>query len=331
MLLTLSLLTLSGCIKPPLSDPISVTSFKLDTFVTITIYDSQDESLLSECLSICDRYEKMFDRTNPESDLSILNNTVADEQTLVASVDPELAQLIQKGLSYTLLTNGAFHIAMEPVTSLWDFHSEAPVLPDKKAVEASLSLVNASNLSVDENEVIRQKPYPRIDLGGIAKGYIADQLKAYLLENGVKSATINLGGNVLCIGSKPDGELFRIGIRKPFASPDQSAAAIMVSDCSVVTSGVYERYFEQNGKQYHHILDSTTGYPADTDLLSVTILSKSSADADALSTACLVSGLQKGTKLIESLRDVDAIFITKDYKLHYTSGFQQKYKVTEAP
>jgi thiamine biosynthesis lipoprotein len=166
-----------------------------------------------------------------------------------------------------------------------------------------------------------------IDLGAIAKGYIADKIKEYLISNDVNSALIYLGGNVLCIGEKDTGA-FKIGIEKPFDADGNPAAVVSVSDTSIVTSGTYERYFEKDGNFYHHILDKNTGYPIENDLTAVTIITPVSADADALSTTCFSLGLEKGMELLESLDYADGFFITKDEECHYTKGFEEKYQLT---
>ena len=158
-------------------------------------------------------------------------------------------------------------------------------------------------------------PQASIDLGGIAKGYMADCLKKYLENEGVKSALINLGGNILTIGSKSDGSSFRIGIQKPFDEKNATLTSVLAFDSSVVTSGSYERYFELNNQIYHHILDTRTGYPCNNNLASVTILSKESLTGDILSTACFALGVADGVELINSLDDIEAIFITTDYKI----------------
>ena len=168
----------------------------------------------------------------------------------------------------------------------------------------------------------------QIDPGAIAKGYIADLLKEFLQENGVESAIIDLGGNVLCISGRPDGTPFRIGVRRPFSDASDSMVILEVDGRSVVTSGVYERYFEEDGVLYHHLLDPETGYPCDSGLLSVTILSDSSAEGDALSTACFVLGLEKGMELAVSA-GVEAIFIDENYELHFTPGFSTPYTLPE--
>ena len=168
-----------------------------------------------------------------------------------------------------------------------------------------------------------------INLGAIAKGYIADKMKDYLLEEGVESAIIDLGGNVLCVGQRPDGSPFRIGVQMPFADRSETAAVMEISDKSVVSSGIYERYFEQDGVLYHHILNPSTGYPYENDLVSVTIISDESVDGDGLSTTCFALGLDKGMELINSLPDVQAVFITEDYQLHYSEDFENQITLAE--
>ena len=183
---------------------------------------------------------------------------------------------------------------------------------------------------VDGCTVTLTDPEAAIDLGGIAKGYIADRIKDYLVSQGVKSAIIDLGGNILCVGKRPDGEPFRIGIQRPFADRSETAAIVEIDGKSVVSSGIYERYFEKDGVLYHHILNPDTGYPYDNGLVSVTIISDESVDGDGLSTSCFALGLEKGMELIDSLPDVYAVFITEDGQLHFSEGFEDAFTVEYA-
>ena len=180
-------------------------------------------------------------------------------------------------------------------------------------------MVDYTQIKVEGNTVTLPEGM-MIDLGGIAKGYIADELAAFLREQGVTSADLNLGGNVITIGRKPDGTAWRIGVQNPHGSRDESILILNLVDATVVTSGNYERYFELDGVRYHHILDPETGYPVSNGLASVSIITQSSMYADALSTACYVLGLEEGMALIEELEDVEAIFITEDLEIHYSSG-----------
>ncbi len=200
---------------------------------------------------------------------------------------------------------------------------------DISKVKAAAATVDYRKIVIDENEVTLSDADAALDLGGIAKGYIADKMKAYLQGEGITSGLINLGGNVLAIGEKPDGSAYTIGIQKPFDETGEPIASVSVSDQTVVTSGIYERSFTLDGRCYHHILDTATGYPYENDLLSVSVICASSADGDGLSTACFALGLEKGLAYIESLDQTEAIFITSDYKLHVTSGIGTTIPIKE--
>lgn len=305
----------------PAPEPISGTTFKLNTVISLSIYDSDDQSLIDEAFALCDKYEALFSRTNASSELYQLNHGTLPKDTNGYRLSPETAELIGKGLEYGRLSDGAFDIAIEPISSLWDFTSGEKHIPDAAAIEAALDSVNYQDIILTEDHVLFAKDKMGLDLGAIAKGYIADKMKEFLISKGVKSATINLGGNVLCIGSKPDGSAFRVGIQKPFAQRSETICVVDIKDQSVVSSGIYERFFEKDGQLYHHILNPATGYPYDTSLVSVSIISDKSVDGDGLSTTCFALGLEKGMELIDSLPNVYALFITDDYELHYSEGF----------
>lgn len=327
------------------NQPISINSVKLNTAVQITIYDSQDKALLDDCLALCDKYELIFSRTNKKSELYKLNHRkdVSDEdfntdgQTTPYPVSgtadtwhisEDLAALLSEGLDITRESDGAFDIAIAPLTSLWDFTAEDPKVPDDAAIQKALPLCSSDGVTIDGQDITLPSDDIQFDVGAIAKGYIADRLKDFLVKKGVKSAIINLGGNVLCIGSKPDGTPFKIGIQKPFADRNETEAVMDITGKSVVSSGIYERCFKQDGKLYHHILNPQTGYPYDNGLISVTIISDQSVDGDALSTTCFALGLEDGLKFAEK-KGVQAVFITEDYELHYTDGFRDEIKVTD--
>lgn len=327
------------------NEPISISSIKLNTAVQITIYDSQDKALLDDCLALCDKYELVFSRTNEKSELYKLNHrkdtsdkdTNTDRQTTPYPVSgtadtwhisEDLAALLSEGLDITRESDGAFDIAIAPLTSLWDFTAEDPKVPDDAAIQKALPLCSSDGVTIDGQDITLPSDDIQFDVGAIAKGYIADRLKDLLVKKGVKSAIINLGGNVLCIGSKPDGTPFKVGIQKPFADRNETEAVMDITGKSVVSSGIYERCFKQNGKLYHHILNPKTGYPYDNSLVSVTIISDQSVDGDALSTTCFALGLEDGLKFAEK-KGVQAVFITEDYKLHYTDGFRDEINVTD--
>lgn len=327
------------------NQPISISSIKLNTAVQITIYDSQDKALLDDCLALCDKYELIFSRTNEKSELYKLNHRKdvsdgdfgTDGPTTPYPVSgtadtwhisEDLAALLSEGLDITRESDGAFDIAIAPLTSLWDFTAEDPEVPDDAAIQKALPLCSSDGVTIDGEDITLPSDDIQFDVGAIAKGYIADRLKDFLIKKGVKSAIINLGGNVLCIGSKPDGTPFKIGIQKPFADRNETEAVMDITGKSVVSSGIYERCFKQDGKLYHHILNPQTGYPYDNGLISVTIISDQSVDGDALSTTCFALGLEDGLKFAEK-KGVQAVFITEDYELHYTDGFRDEIRVTD--
>lgn len=304
---------LFGC-KIYSKDPIEKTGIYFDTVIQIKIYDSDDISLLEQCFQYCDEFEKTVSRTIETSEIYRLNHA----KGLPVEVSDVTLELIKKGIEYGDLTNGKFDITISPLTELWDFKNNPGILPEEIDILEALSHVNYKNIKIDENTVTLTDPDMALDLGAIAKGYMADFLKSYLTDHGVKSALINLGGNMLTIGTKPDGTNFKIGIQKPFEKQGIAITSVESRDSSVVSSGVYERYFQLDNKIYHHIIDTNSGYPYDNGLLSVTILSEKSVDGDALSTSCFALGLEDGMKLIESLDDINAVFITEDYTIYDT-------------
>ncbi|WP_408632536.1 FAD:protein FMN transferase [Mobilitalea sibirica] len=300
---------------------ITKTAFLLNTVVTITIYDKQEESLLDESMDLIRHYEKIYSRTAKDSELYALNHSMVPFNGKTRQISNELSQLLAYGLSYSKLSEGAFDISTAPISSLWNFTGLSPILPSEDDINNALQLVNYEFIQLNGNELSFSKENIRIDLGAIAKGYIADRVKEYLQSKNVKSAMINLGGNILCIGNKPDGSPFHIGIQKPFADRNETIEVMKLSDVSVVSSGIYERFFSLDGKLYHHILNPETGYPYENDLISVTIISNKSVDGDGLSTSCFALGLEKGLKLLADIPDTYGVFITKDYEIIYSEGF----------
>ena len=274
---------------------------------------------------MADTYEHYFSNTISDSDISKINDADGDYVT----VHDETIELLQKGIYYGDLSNGKFDITIGTLSNLWDFSDKAlekentsstSLVPSDTDIKNALATVNYKNVKIDGNQAALTNADATLDLGGIAKGYIADKMKDYLNENGVTSGIINLGGNILVLGPKDDGNAYRIGIQKPFDEDGNSIASVSITDQTVVSSGVYERYFKENGVLYHHILDTSTGYPYDNHLLGVTIITEKSVDGDGLSTTCFALGLEDGMALIESLPDTEAIFITDDYELHTSSG-----------
>ncbi|MGN0383045.1 MAG: FAD:protein FMN transferase [Eubacterium sp.] len=315
-----------GSIKSFISQtPFSKTYF--DTVVSLEIYSSDsslsNNELINNCYDLCEKYENMFSTTIKGSDIYKINHSKGE----AVEVNSDTIIVINKSLFFSEYSDGAFDITIGPLSSLWNFGSNSGKVPDASDIEQKLNLVDYNNINVvcDENNngtVQLTNPDAAIDLGGIAKGYAADKVKEYLVSEGVTSAIINFGGNILTIGCKPNSAGFTIGIQKPFAKTNETAATVSVNNKAVVTSGVYERYFYKKEVLYHHILDTSTGYPCDNGIYSVTVMTDSSCDADALSTTCLALGLEKGKELIEFMINTEAVFILEDGTIETTSGIK---------
>lgn len=317
-LLSASILLLSGCSGLPRERSQTYTDTLFDTVISVQIFDSVDEDVLKGCEKLCKKYDSMFSNKIEDSEISRINSAGGNP----VEVSKETIKLIKKGIYYSEMSDGVFDITIAPVSNLWDFKAETPLVPSPDAIAEAVSHVNYENIIIRDNTVKLTDPHAGIDLGAIAKGYIADRIKDYLEEEGVRHAMINLGGNVLAMGSKLDGSDYNIGIQKPFDETGEPITSVKISDKSVVTSGIYQRYFKADGKIYHHILDPNTGYPCENNLYSVTILTDSSLTADALSTTCFLLGYDRGMKLINQLDNVDAVFITNDNQIHYSKNFQ---------
>ena len=298
--LSLVLLMLCGC--TPQEN--KATRFLLDTVVTLTA--ACDSKTLDGAFLLCEEYERLLSRTIEGSDVYTLNNSEG-----FVEVDEHTKNIIEKSIYYGDLSNGKFDITIYSVSSLWDFNGVA--LPSYDEIADALKNVDYQSIEVDENNINLHGK--QIDLGGIAKGYIADRLLEYFKQNNVSEGIIDLGGNVVVWGERD----YTIGIKRPFSN-GELAAKIKAKNKTVVTSGTYERYIPTELKLYHHILDPETGYACTTDLYSATIIGNSSFDADALSTICILVGLEKAQEIIENTPDTEAVFIDVDGNLHYTSG-----------
>lgn len=311
----------SGCGRS--REPLTKTGFCLNTVIEVTIYENGSQALLDECFALADTYEGYFSNTIPDSDISQINASAGTPIT----VHEETLELLETGIAYGDLSGGRFDITIGALSGLWDIstkalldETDASMIPSADEIEAARATVDYHAVRIEGSQVTLLNPDASIDLGGIAKGYIADKMKEFLNENGVTSGFINLGGNVLALGPKPDGTPLNIAIQRPFSVEGDAIATVKITDQTVVSSGIYERFFEADGRIYHHILDVSTGYPYDNGLLGVTVITDTSVDGDALSTICFSLGLTDGMALIERLDGTEAVFITEDYELHTSSG-----------
>lgn len=314
-------------------EPVSMDNYYLDTTCNITVYSTDKDGGLDEGIAnkaidsayeLCAQLDKTISKTTKVSDIARLNDAAGEW----VEVSDYTVELLQAGLDYSAKSGGIFDITIGRLTNLWDFHAEEPVVPDEADLQDAVNHVDYSCVQIDGNKVRLTDPEACIDLGGIAKGYIGDKMVENLENNGVTSAIVNLGGNIICIGGKPDGDAFNIGVEAPFSDRTDIVGSIGVKDKTLVTSGVYERMFEKNGTIYHHILDVKTGYPKKSDLDSVTIVADKghSMNCDAMSTICLLKGYKEAREFIESIDGVEAVFVMQDGSIEYTEGsnFQTK-------
>ena len=314
----LSALCMCSCSYMRRSIHNSANGMYFDTLVTIDIYDNDDarsKALLDECMNMCEQYENMFSKNIETSDIAKINSS-----NKPVKVSKDTINLLNSALKYCALSNGRFDITVDPVSSLWDFHDENNNIPEKNALADAVKHVNYKNIVINESEntVTLTDAGSSIDIGGAAKGYIADRIAERLTDAGINGAIINMGGDMRIIGTK-DSNPFTVGIADP-SKNTECIISLNLTDRSVATSGTYERYIKYNGVTYHHILDPKTGYSVDTDIVSATVICPNAIDADCLATVSLLLGSNNALKLIEELHDTEAIFVLSNNTVVKSSG-----------
>lgn len=323
--------------NPAAKPVVEKQDFLLNTVCNLKLQQWDDsvedpEALAAEAFSLARDLENRLSRTVEGSDVWMINHANGER---VHIEDTHTMELLRLAKDYCELSEGRFDITVGKLSALWNFSSGKNIVPAEEEILAELPGVGYEKLELIGLETptgealsVWLTPETHLDLGAIAKGYIVDQVRLFLKENGVTRGIVDFGGNIAVIGEKPDGSPWLIGIKKPVSSSGHSAGqdttlgiVSVPADGTAVTSGTYERKFEQDGVLYHHILDPATGYPCETDVASVTIVGATgSADCDALSTTCLILGLEEGMELIESIDGVEAVFVTDDGEVHTTSG-----------
>jgi len=313
-LMAAALFFTAGCAK---TEEASGEYYALDTICTQQVTGGDAKAAAQEVSAMLTRITNEMSM-NEGSDLYAVNSAAPEG----AQVSAETADVLQQALDYAALTSGAFDPTIGPVSSLWDISGD-PRVPSAQELAAAVQLVDYTGVTLDGTTVTLARAGMMLDLGGIGKGYAADLAAQIYEKYGVQSALLNLGGNVFVYGAKPDGSDYRIGLRDPYGSENDYFAVLSVQNTSVVTSGIYERYFEQDGVTYHHLFDPQTGYPADNGLAAVTVVCKCSTEADALSTALFVMGLETGLKFAQGLDGVEAVFVTTDKEVYVTDGLKE--------
>lgn len=322
-LLVLLCTLLNGCNTGNTIEEHSQSAVFFDTIISISVYNNSDieaQTILSHCMDMCEYYTKMFDINYSDSDISHINTS----NTIPCKVNPDTIELLQKSVDYGLKSDGMFDVTIYSVSSLWDFHNESNEIPDDALIKNALTHVNYHNLVLDSitNTVTLSDADSSIDIGGIAKGYIADKIAEYLSSCNISGAIINIGGDIMSVGTKNGNDKFKIGITDPSGNA-APICGVEISNMAIATSGTYERKIVKNGKVFHHILNPKTGYPVETDLTSTTIISPHSVDADTLCTICILLGSEKAVTLINSLPNTYGIFVTNENTIITTDGADQ--------
>ena len=290
--------------------------YTMGTIAQLKVFGKNSEKAVD---SAVDRLNDIDDKLSVfkiYSEISQINSNAGGIPYIVSS---DTFFLLDKSLGYSRLLNGTFDPTIRPVVALWQIGTENENIPEEKDIKEKLKLVNYKDIimNYDEQSVLLKHKYESIDLGGIAKGYAADEVRNIFIKNHIKSALIDLGGNIFVLGLKPDGTPWNIGIQDPVKPRGEFVGVLNLKNKSVVTSGNYEKYFIKEGKKYHHIIDPRNGYPSDSNLMSATIISDNSLDGDGLSTGVYILGIDK-----------DAIFITKDKEIYSTSGIRDNFTLT---
>jgi thiamine biosynthesis lipoprotein len=312
------------------SEPVAKTELLLGTVCNIKIYDKPEDKFFQNAFTRIKELENKLTINKANSEVDAINDAAGIKPIAVSK---DTYYCIKEGIRYSTLSDGKYDITVGPLVKSWGIGTDKARVPSTTEIESAKALINYKDVIVDDTNmtVMLKRKGMLIDLGGIAKGFVADEVGKVLEDNGVKHAIINLGGNILTLNNNLKGDPWKIGVQNPFSEErGTSIGTLDVTGKSVTTAGIYERYFEANGEKYHHILDVKTGYPADNELAGVTILTDKSIDGDGIDTAVLLMGLTQGLKFITNTKGMEAIFITKTKEVYITPGLKQNFKLTNS-
>ena len=315
----------TGCSKS--QEVISKTALKMDTVFQLKAYGPKANEAIEAAFARLDEIEQMSSATIESSDISKINQASGKEYV---KVHPEIIKMLSTAIKYSKLSNGVFDITVGPLVNLWGIGTDNQRVPTDEEIKSKLPLVGYNNISINEDDssVKLLKEGMSIDLGGIAKGFAADEVIKVFKEYDIKGGIISLGGSsIYTVGNKPDGTSWAVGIKHPRKDNDQDYIGVInLSEEALSTSGDYERYFMQDGKRYHHILNSSTGYPADSGIISTTIVVDGNIPdcnmlADILTKTVFISGVDNGLKFIDNIQGVSCIAVTSDYKIYKSQNW----------
>ncbi len=327
-ILTLLIITLflSSCTK---NKEIERTEFMMDTVIKVKLKGIDDQELMDEIFTELDAIEKDISKTLKSSYISKINKEAGKN---FVEVNDRTLRLIEDAKNYAEITDGIFDPSIGPLVSLWDIQREQDKdrqwIPSDDEINEYKNLVDYKKISIEDNLVKLIDENMQLDMGAITKGYAADRIKDILIRNEVTDAIIDLGGNIYVHGNNYN-EDWKIGIRNPLDDQKNHLGILTISDKSVVTSGAYERFFKIGDQVFHHIIDPRTGYPAESDLMSVTIVSDNSTVGDTYSTTLYILGLDNSIELLNQNKDLDAILVTKSNDVYITKFLEGKFKIND--
>jgi thiamine biosynthesis lipoprotein len=301
--------------------------YALGTIINLKAFGKESERAINEAIQrLVDIDDKMSAFKN-SSEISKINKNAGFPPQVVSN---DTFYVIDKAITYSELSDGTFDPTIRPLVSLWGIGTNSERIPEKNEIEEKLKLVNYRDILLNktDNYIGLKYQHQSIDVGGIAKGYAADEVINIFIKHDIKSAIVDLGGNIFVLGDKNNGSPWNVGIQNPFEPRGNHVGILSLKNKSIVTSGNYERFFMKNGESFHHIIDPKTGYPSKSKVISATIISDKSIDGDGLSTGVYIMGIDKAMKLIESLKGIDAIFITEDKNVYITSGINEHFKLS---
>jgi len=307
---------------------LSKTDFALGTLCTIRLVEGGNSATLDQAFLRLRTIEDRMSVNKEGTEVSKINEMAGKASVEVSS---DTFYVISKAIDYARLTGGAFDPSIGPLTKLWNIGAGGEKVPPKENILSAKALVDWRNVVLDAsaNKVFLKEEGMSLDLGAIAKGYAADEIEKILRLAKVKAAVIDLGGNIFVYGTKKDKTLWRVGIQNPESERGDYLGIVEGPQMTIVTSGIYERCFIENGKRYHHILDTKTGFPVDNGLVSVSIIGQSSIDADVLSTSLIALGIEKGLELLKRFPNTYAIFIDKDKMVYLSPGAEKVFTLLD--
>ncbi len=325
LMLLFIIFLLFGC-SPKNIDPISKEDTVIGTLCSVKIFDKQDRSILDKCFK---KLEDLEDTLSINKTGTTIDDVNANAGIKPVKVTKEIIDLVEYSFKYSEISGGTFDISIGPLVKKWHIGFDDERKPSNEEIEDAKSKINYKDIIInkDDSTIFLKNKGMILDFGGIAKGYAADCLNTILDENGVKSAIIDLGGNIFAKGKKLDGSEWTVGIQDPDEIRGDSIGKVLVQNKSLVTSGIYEKYFIKDGIYYHHLLNPFTGFPENNDVLSITVISDLSVEGECLTKTLYFMGKDKGLKYVESRKDIDCIYVMKNHDVYISLGLQNNFTI----